>query len=72
MFQIAKRFSFSASHWIGGLPADHPCGRLHGHGRTISEELARWLYDWCFSRWPEVAAVRISKTPKTWAEYRPG
>ncbi len=46
MFQIAKRFSFSASQQIGGLP--------------------------------EVAAVRISKTPKTpktpktWAEYRLG
>jgi 6-pyruvoyltetrahydropterin/6-carboxytetrahydropterin synthase len=119
MFQISKRFSFSASHRIGGLPADHPCARLHGHNyevevvlesqdldaigfvrdyrelsplgdmiretldhrhlndvlghdRTTSEELARGLYDWCAGHWPEVAAVRISETPKTWAEYRPG
>ena len=25
----------------------------------------------CSMGWPEVAAVRISETPKTWAEYRP-
>ncbi|RWE22340.1 MAG: 6-carboxytetrahydropterin synthase [Mesorhizobium sp.] len=118
MYTIAKRFAFSASHVIGGLPADHPCSRLHGHNyeveivlqsaeldpvgfvrdyrelselkslidntldhrhlnevlghdRTTSEVIAKWIYDWCCERWPEVAAVRISETPKTWAEYRP-
>ena len=118
MYIIAKRFAFSASHVIGGLPADHPCARLHGHNyeveivlesagldtvgfirdyrelaalkafiddtldhrhlnevlghdRTTSEVIARWLFDWCRERWPEVAAVRVSETPKTWAEYRP-
>jgi 6-pyruvoyltetrahydropterin/6-carboxytetrahydropterin synthase len=118
MYSIAKRFAFSASHVIGGLPEDHPCARLHGHNyevevvlqsaeldptgfvrdyrelselkafidetldhrhlndvlghdRTTSEVIARWIYDWCSVRWPEVTAVRISETPKTWAEYRP-
>jgi 6-pyruvoyltetrahydropterin/6-carboxytetrahydropterin synthase len=118
MYTIAKRFAFSAAHAIGGLPARHPCARLHGHNyevevvlqsatltptgfvrdyhelaplkafiaetldhrnlnevlghdRTSSEALAQWLYDWCKSRWPEVAAVRVSETPHTWAEYRP-
>ncbi|MEI9420765.1 6-carboxytetrahydropterin synthase [Mesorhizobium sp. Cs1299R1N1] len=118
MYTIAKRFAFSASHVIGGLPAEHPCSRLHGHNyevevvlqsaeldpvgfvrdyralseikalidntldhrhlnevlghdRTTSEVIAKWLFDWCSERWPEVAAVRISETPKTWAEYRP-
>ena len=118
MYSISKRFQFSASHTIGGLPLDHPCARLHGHNyevevvlegeeldqvgfirdyrdlspfgemlketfdhrdlndvlghdRTTSEVLARWLYDWCLQRWPEVVAIRISETPKTWAEYRP-
>ena len=118
MYTIEKRFAFSASHVIGGLPADHPCARLHGHNyevavvlqsaaldsvgfvrdyrelsalkelldsrfdhrhlndvlghdMTTAETLAKWLYDWCKSRWPEVAAVRVSETPKTWAEYRP-
>jgi len=118
MYTIAKRFAFSASHIIGGLPADHPCGRLHGHNyeievilqapvlddvgfvrdfhelaplrdfinetldhkhlndvlghdRTTSEVISRWLYDWCKDRWPEVVAVRVSETPRTFAEYRP-
>ena len=118
MYTIAKRFAFSASHIIGGLPADHPCGRLHGHNyeievilqapvldatgfvrdfhelaalrdfinemldhkhlndvlghdRTTSEVISRWLYDRCKDRWPEVVAVRVSETPRTFAEYRP-
>lgn len=36
-----------------------------------AENLARHFFDWCRSRWPETSAVRISETPKTWAEYRP-
>jgi 6-pyruvoyltetrahydropterin/6-carboxytetrahydropterin synthase len=118
MYTIAKRFSFSASHFIGGLPEQHPCARLHGHNydvevilqsaaldeigfvrdyrelsalggmidqsldhrhlnevlghdRTTAEMIAKWLYDWCEARWPEVVAVRVSETPRTWAEYRP-
>jgi 6-pyruvoyltetrahydropterin/6-carboxytetrahydropterin synthase len=35
MYTIAKRFSFSASHVIGGLPAGHPCSRLHGHNYEV-------------------------------------
>ncbi len=118
MYQISKRFEFSASHVIGGLADDHPCSRLHGHNyvvevvlqgadldsvgfirdyrelsalksyidetidhrhlndvmghdRTTAEVLAKWLYDWCKAKWPETAAVRVSETPRTWAEYRP-
>ena len=43
-----------------------------GHNRVTAEVLARHLFDWCKSRWQEVTAVRVSETPKTWAEYRPG
>jgi 6-pyruvoyltetrahydropterin/6-carboxytetrahydropterin synthase len=32
---IGKRFTFSASHMLPGLPADHKCGRLHGHNYTV-------------------------------------
>ncbi len=35
MYRIAKRFYFSASHQIEGLPEGHPCGRLHGHNYTV-------------------------------------
>jgi len=35
MYTIAKRFIFSASHTIGGLPPSHPCACLHGHNYEI-------------------------------------
>jgi 6-pyruvoyltetrahydropterin/6-carboxytetrahydropterin synthase len=35
MYTIAKRFGFSASHIIAGLPADHPCSRLYGHNYEV-------------------------------------
>lgn len=42
------------------------------NGPASAESLARFLYEFARSLWPEVAAVRVSETPKTWAEYRPG
>lgn len=42
-----------------------------GHDGVTSEVLAQHFYDWCKSRLPETVAVRVSETPKTWAEYRP-
>lgn len=42
-----------------------------GDDSVTAEQLARCLFEWCRERWPEVVAVRISETPKTWAEYRP-
>jgi 6-pyruvoyltetrahydropterin/6-carboxytetrahydropterin synthase len=42
-----------------------------GHEKVTSEFLAKHFYDWCKARLPETSAVRVSETPKTWAEYRP-
>lgn len=36
-----------------------------------AENLAHWLYDQWSGSFPELSAVRVSETPKTWAEYRP-
>ncbi|MEU8587104.1 6-carboxytetrahydropterin synthase [Streptomyces sp. NPDC048664] len=36
-----------------------------------AENLAVWIFDHWIDRFPELAAVRISETPKPWAEYRP-
>ena len=115
MYQIRKQFEFSAAHQLKGLPADHPCSRLHGHNyvvevvlagrldehsfvvdyreldsfkkfintnfdhrnlnevldgrQTTAENIAYYLFRWCKSRWPETFSVRVSETPKTWAEY---
>jgi 6-pyruvoyltetrahydropterin/6-carboxytetrahydropterin synthase len=62
MYRIAKQFTFSASHSLNGLRADHPCARDHGHNYTVefilrSEDLDRhgfvadfrsldWLKEW--------------------------
>lgn len=40
-------------------------------GPPTAEALARHFFDWCRARWPEVSAVRVSETPRTWAEFRP-
>lgn len=40
MFRIWKKFRFSASHQLEGLPADHQCSRLHGHNYVIEVELS--------------------------------
>ncbi|WP_410219170.1 6-carboxytetrahydropterin synthase QueD [Paracoccus sp. (in: a-proteobacteria)] len=40
-------------------------------GASTAENLARHFFDWCRARWAETSAVKVSETPKTWAEYRP-
>nr|WP_324842047.1 6-carboxytetrahydropterin synthase [Streptomyces sp. CMB-StM0423] len=40
-------------------------------GSPSAENLAAWIFDLWIQRFPELKAVRVSETPKTWAEYRP-
>ncbi|TLQ47789.1 6-pyruvoyl trahydropterin synthase family protein [Streptomyces marianii] len=41
-------------------------------GRNPSaEQIAMWVHETWSPRIPELSAVRVSETPKTWAEYRP-
>lgn len=40
LFTITKDFHFSYSHQLDGLPAEHPCSRLHGHNAIVRIELA--------------------------------
>lgn len=42
-----------------------------GDTPSTAEHLAAEIYRWSADRWPETTAVRVSETPKTWAEYRP-
>ena len=40
-------------------------------GTTSAECLAQWLFERAKQFWPTlVYAVRVSETPKTWAQYR--
>lgn len=36
-----------------------------------AENLAIWIFEEWAVTYPELTAVRVSETPKTWAEYRP-
>lgn len=37
---------------------------------TTSEALAKFLYEKAKEIWPETYLIRVSETPKTWAEYQ--
>lgn len=36
-----------------------------------AEQIARWMFEHWKETFPEMTAVRVSETPRTWAEYRP-
>lgn len=38
-YSISKEFTFSAAHYLQGLPPSHPCARLHGHNYTVKVEI---------------------------------
>jgi 6-pyruvoyltetrahydropterin/6-carboxytetrahydropterin synthase len=38
-------------------------------GATTAENIARFLYDAFKPQFPTLTMVRVSETPKTWAEY---
>lgn len=44
-YTISKRFEFSASHVLDGLPSEHPCSRLHGHNWCVTLYLAAQTVD---------------------------
>tara|TARA_R110000868_G_scaffold17071_4_gene75451 strand:+ start:9457 stop:9810 length:354 start_codon:yes stop_codon:yes gene_type:complete len=39
MYTITKQFTFSASHQLNKLPANHQCARLHGHNYIVEAVL---------------------------------
>lgn len=58
-------------NYIDGTLDHRHLNDVLGHDATTAENLAKHLFDWCKSRFPEVSAISVSETPKTWAEYRP-
>lgn len=38
-------------------------------GNPTAENIARYLYAICREWWPETSEIRVSETPKTWAQY---
>jgi 6-pyruvoyltetrahydropterin/6-carboxytetrahydropterin synthase len=66
-----SRAFFALREFINATLDHKHLNDVFGHDRTTAEGISKWLYDWCKERWPEVAAIRVSETPRTWAEYRP-
>jgi 6-pyruvoyltetrahydropterin/6-carboxytetrahydropterin synthase len=36
-----------------------------------AENIAKTVFEFARSKWPQTAGVRVSETPNTWAEYAP-
>lgn len=60
--------------WIDNVIDHRHLNDLAPNGLTSAERLAQWLHDIVCAFVPanvRVLAVRVSETPKTWAEFRP-
>jgi len=51
--ELVRSFSFDAAHSLSGVPEDHKCGRMHGHGYRVDVHLVGnvdpvegWLMDY--------------------------
>ncbi|KUN95350.1 6-pyruvoyl trahydropterin synthase family protein [Streptomyces caeruleatus] len=44
---------------------------MGGGASPSAENLAKWIFDRWRDEVPELTAVKVSETPKTWAVYRP-
>lgn len=47
----------SLAPWLGSLQ------------QPSAENLAQLFYEWAIQMWPQVVAVSVSETPKTWARF---
>jgi 6-pyruvoyltetrahydropterin/6-carboxytetrahydropterin synthase len=58
--------------WIDDTLDHRHLNEAMGGGVSPSaENLAAWIFDLWIERFPELTAVKVSETPKTWAVYRP-
>ncbi|MFJ8795897.1 6-pyruvoyl trahydropterin synthase family protein [Streptomyces sp. NPDC102462] len=57
--------------WVDDTLDHRHLNEAMGAVSPSAENLAAWIFDLWTERFPELTAVRVSETPKTWAEYRP-
>ncbi len=57
--------------WLDTVVDHRNLNEVFENDQTTAENIARWIYGIASEWWPQVAAIRVSETPKTWAEYRP-
>ncbi|QNP74392.1 6-carboxytetrahydropterin synthase [Streptomyces roseirectus] len=56
--------------WLDDEVDHQHLNKVVGDRNPTAENLARWLFERWRGRYPELVAVRVAETPKTWAEYR--
>lgn len=37
--RVGKSYSFSAAHYLTGVPESHPCAKMHGHNYRVEAEV---------------------------------
>ncbi|MFI1966566.1 6-pyruvoyl trahydropterin synthase family protein [Streptomyces pathocidini] len=57
--------------WVDATLDHRHLNDAMGGGNPSAEHLARWIFDTWADELPELTAVSVSETPKTWATYRP-
>jgi 6-pyruvoyltetrahydropterin/6-carboxytetrahydropterin synthase len=55
--------------WIDDVVDHRNLNDVMGETPSTAENLAFWLYMGWKETYPELVGVRVSETPKTWAEY---
>lgn len=59
------------TQWLDDTLDHRHLNEILGSLQPSAENLALWIHDHWRNQLPELAAVRVSETPRTWAEYRP-
>lgn len=58
-------------HWLDDEVDHRHLNEILVDRNPSAENIAVWIWDRWSEHYPELTAVRVSETPKTWAEYRP-
>ncbi|MER5385351.1 6-carboxytetrahydropterin synthase [Streptomyces sp. NPDC002688] len=58
--------------WIDDTIDHRHLNDVLGDENPSAEHIAMWIHRTWSADFPELTAVRVSETPKTWATYRPG
>lgn len=56
-------------HWVDDTIDHHHLNDVLEGTNPSAENIARWLFERWGAEYPDLSAVRVSETPKTWAEY---
>ncbi|MFI5954667.1 6-carboxytetrahydropterin synthase QueD [Cryptosporangium sp. NPDC051539] len=62
----------SVAKWIDAELDHQHLNDVMGDQNPSAENLAMWIYSTWVDQIPELTCVRVSETPRSWAEYRPG